>query len=295
MSGGVRLEGRGRSLFFGLLRLTGIPMLLRHTMQRRRLTILLFHQQAPERFERSVRALERRYNLVPLTDALDALSSGSMSGLPIRPLAITFDDGRASNAELIPVFARHGLQPTIFITTGVVGTRRHFWWTHLTPEQVSHLQSLSDPERIAALVALGLDPDREFDQPQALTLEQLKALAAVADIQPHTRTHPVLTRCTTREICAEIEGSMADVRTMTGSDPRVFAYPNGAVSDSVVDAVSRCGIRYAVTTEPVLNRADTDPFRLGRIFVRDLAGPSELVVFASGLQGALKRVVRHTS
>lgn len=292
MSGGVRLEGRTRAIVFGLLRATGLPLATRLLFQRRRLTILLIHQQSPEQFEQTVRVLKRRYAIIPLEQALAALSAGTFAQLPARPLVLTFDDGRASNAALIPAFSRHHVRPTVFVATGVVGTNRHFWWTHLSAGDVARLQRMPDDERILELTAMGLDPLHELDEPQALTLEQLKELATFADIQPHTRMHPVLTSCAPDQIREEVAGSAADVERMLDTKPRAFAYPNGALSDEVADIVAECGLSFAVTTEPVLVGPDSDPLRLGRIFVRDGAGPSEIIVFASGLQGALKRLFR---
>ncbi|MDO8949907.1 MAG: polysaccharide deacetylase family protein [Actinomycetota bacterium] len=292
MSKGARLEGHARTVVFALLRVSGLPLLARHLIQKHRLTVLLFHQQSPGQFDRTLRILKHRYNFVSLGEALDALEAGDLSRLPDRPLVLTFDDGRASNASLIPVLTLHGVRPTVFIATEVVGTRRHFWWTHLTAGEVTSFQALPDDERRSSLSLRGLDPAREYDEPQALSAAELTALASVADIEPHTRTHPVLTRCTPEQIRDEVEGSMLDVTALVGTRPRVFAYPNGVLSDEVAALVAQCGLRFAVTTEPVLIDEHSDPMRLGRIFVRDGAGASELIVFASGLQGALKRLLR---
>ncbi len=286
------LEGPLRRLAFALLRASGLPLLVRHTLQRRRLTILLFHQQTPERFSRTVRALSRRYTIVSLDVALDALASGSLGSLPSRALAITFDDGRASNADLIPLFAASGVRPTVFVVTGVVGTRRRFWWTPLSRPEVAELQELPDDERLERLRDAGLDPLREHQVGDALSADELRALSAVADVQPHTRTHPVLTRCSAVRVREEIEGSAEDVRTLLGVSPRVFAYPNGVFSADVVAAVREAGIPFAVTTEPVLNDARSDPLRLGRIFIRDHADTNEVITVASGLPAMLSRALR---
>jgi len=286
----IRLEGRLRQIVFALLRASGAPFLFRHIFQRRRLTILLLHPQTPDRFERTARILKRRYTIISLGQALDALEAGSIESLPERPLAITFDDGRASNLTLVPMFTRYDIRPTIFVATGIVGTKLHFWWSHLEPGQAKGLTALPDAERIAALTALGLDPFHAYDEPEALSIAEIKEIGSVADIEPHTRTHPILPRCPLETAREEIAGSLADVEEFTGTRPRIFAYPNGDYSDGVVALVKECGLRYAVTTEPVLIDEHSDPLRLGRIFVRDDASTGEIIVFASGLQGTLKRL-----
>lgn len=284
-------EGKSRALVFWLLRITGLPALLRVVWQRERLLILLFHQQTPERFAASAHALSRSYQFVSLTQVLDALDRQDMSVLPRRPLLITFDDGRASNAALIPVFERYAITPTVFVTTGLVGTGRHFWWSGLSRLEVARLQALSNSERLAELNRLGRAQEREYPEPEAISLEQLRALCKVADVQPHTRTHPVLTACTPEEVREEVCGSLADVERMCGTAARAFAYPNGEVSPEVLSLVAECGIDYAMTTAPGVVDTSSDPLRLGRIFVRDNASVSELIVFASGLQALLKRLI----
>lgn len=285
-------KSRLRGCAFALLRASGLPLILRRTVQRRRLTILLFHQQDPVRFEATLATLKSRYSFITMAEALQALESGTIHLLPPCPLVITFDDGRASNAALAPVLRRYNVRPTVFVTTGVVGTNRHFWWTALDAGELRHAQSLPEAERSAYLRQLGHDPLMEHPTAQALTLEQLSELSSVADIEPHTRTHPILTRCTAEEARAEIQGSIDDVSTFVGTTPHVFAYPNGDVSDEVSGIVAACGIRYAVTTEPVCVDRRSEPLRLGRIFIRDDAETSELIVFASGLHGMLKRMLR---
>ena len=47
-------------------------------------------------------------------------------------MAITFDDGYADNAKLAgPILEGLGMPATFFITAGVVGSGREFWWDRL--------------------------------------------------------------------------------------------------------------------------------------------------------------------
>ena len=119
----------GRRLLFGLVRWSGIAYLLRETLGRSRTAVLLYHAIAPEALEVHLSVLGRRYRFISLRDYAEACESGRTSSLPPKSMVITLDDGLRSNRELLDVFRKHQLTPTIFTCTGIVNTHRRFWWT----------------------------------------------------------------------------------------------------------------------------------------------------------------------
>jgi peptidoglycan/xylan/chitin deacetylase (PgdA/CDA1 family) len=101
--------------------------------------ILMYHRVAdipvdpwglavhPARFEEQIACLERLRRVVHLHDLLDLERSRASSDKPLA--AVTFDDGYHdvySNAR--PVLQRLDCPMTLFVTTGIIGTDREFWW-----------------------------------------------------------------------------------------------------------------------------------------------------------------------
>jgi peptidoglycan/xylan/chitin deacetylase (PgdA/CDA1 family) len=74
------------------------------------------------------------------------------------------------------------------------------------------------------------------------------------EIGAHTRTHPILARCTPSVAEAEIANGRDDLGALLGRPPRLFAYPNGKpgrdYARSHVDMVKRLGFEAAVSTSP---------------------------------------------
>src|SRR5262245_26622606 len=95
-----------------IVRWSGIGLLVRHTIARRRVSILVYHDPTPEDFERHLKYLSRRYNFVSLGQVIDAMTNGHWADLPNRSLLLTFDDGHRGNADLVDLFAHYGVKPT---------------------------------------------------------------------------------------------------------------------------------------------------------------------------------------
>jgi peptidoglycan/xylan/chitin deacetylase (PgdA/CDA1 family) len=267
----------------------GVAALFRRR-HRDRLLVLMYHGlvERPPRtpcwhlldvaaFRRQARFLARRYRVLPLSEALLRLEAGS---LPPRACAITFDDGFRSVATLAaPELARHGLPATVFLTTGLVGTRRVAWAdrVHLAFEAapgapadlsavglgrvdlgsareraralaavLEALKALPRAEKDAALARLlaVLDP-REAPDPgpfEALRWEDVEALegSGLFELGPHTTRHEILSRCEDEVVEREVVASTAALRERLRAPPLAFSYPNGRPQD--FDARARAAV-----------------------------------------------------
>jgi len=277
-----------RRLAFRLLRWSGLPWLLRMTVQRRRVTILVYHDPTPEVVERHFEMLRRTYRHTTLREYVDS-RTGSGPPLPSRSIVVTFDDGYASNYALRETFRATGVTPSIFVCTGIVGTSRAFWFRHAA--DVEALKRLPDSERLAALEAEHFSPDAEQEPREALSDAEIRDLLAVADIQPHTMSHPILPRCADDRAQEEIAGGKRELEGRFGVDVYALAYPNGDYTERETEVARSAGYRCALAVGGRTNSATTSMFSLQRIAIDDRDGVDELLVKASGLWGWVERAL----
>src|SRR5262249_51171283 len=148
----------------------------------------------PQTFRRHLEVLRRLYNVVSLRDFVDALHDASTDKLPPKALVVTLDDGHRGNLRLKPVLERLGVPVTIFLCTGIVGTRRGFWFKHV--DRPAELKQVPDEERLRLLREGGFDEPEELAEPEALSAEEILELQGpLVDFQSHTVSHPMLPHC----------------------------------------------------------------------------------------------------
>jgi peptidoglycan/xylan/chitin deacetylase (PgdA/CDA1 family) len=286
------MKSRMRRLLFLGLRLTCLPLLIREVVQRKKVTIIAYHDPSPEVFDAHLTVLEHKYNIVALSVYVEAMQQGAIGTLPPKTLIITLDDGHRSNYALRTVIDRHNVPVTIFLCSGLMDTRRRFWFRHdATSGIVQQLKTVPDEERLAILRKTGFEETREFEERQALSAKEIEELKSQVDLQSHSVFHPILPRCVSARAEAEITQSKVDLEAALATDIYAFAYPNGEYSDRELLFVERAGYRCAVTLDRGFNSEKTHPFRLRRICLPDDADQHELLVKTSGLWGGIRAVL----
>ena len=169
------------------------------------MTIVLFHDPEPGLFARQIAALKRRYSIVSLQSYLDWRAGNASRRLPAKSLIVTFDDGHKGNAALLETLRSEGVPATIFLCSGVVGTRRRFWFQHGLPDgEVQKLKLVPDDSRVRTLEHHGFSAEAEFEGRQALSHAEVRSLEPHVDFQAHTVTHPILPNCSSEKAEAEI-------------------------------------------------------------------------------------------
>jgi peptidoglycan/xylan/chitin deacetylase (PgdA/CDA1 family) len=249
-------------------------------------------------FARHMGVLRRFFRVLPLRQAWSRVRDGT---LPRRAVAITFDDGYADNAELaLPILARHRLPATFFVATAYLDGGRMWNDTIIeTMRQAPARLDLSDlgggiveldgmQSRAAATGRLilawkHLPPAQRQAHVDELTKrcgatppanlmmrsEQVRELArAGMTIGSHTVTHPILAKIDDAQAEREMRQSREQLERITGTPVDLFAYPNGRLGDDYeprhAQMAQRVGFSLALSTDPGVVDASSDPYRLPR-------------------------------
>ena len=195
-------------------------------------------------FDAQLSVISRTATALPLDEFESLRREGR---LPVRAVAVTFDDGYADNLHAAaPLLARHEIPATMFVTAGMVGSERGFPWDEADAGLPTH---------------------------RALTVDELRALAAQpgVSIGAHTMTHPSLAKLTRAEQAREIGDSINWLERTTGSRVRALAYPFGTpgdVSATTVRVASQL-CDYALSTDNGAAWRWSPRWRLPRATVRD--------------------------
>ena len=264
---------------------SGISGLVRRVLWGDKVAILLYHDPSPESLDRHLTYLSRTCEFISLADV-----NSPSNGKP--RVVITLDDGHAGNVRLLPIFIKHKVYPTIFICTGIVGSRTKFWWQRERARLggIERLKRLPNEERLAYLQAQGFLEHAE-DASSALSLDDIETMKPWVDFQAHTRSHPILPLCNDAECESEISLSRTEVEKIVGSRCTHFAFPNGNYGPREIAILKASGYQSARTCDLGWNDTKTDPFRLKGIPVDDEASPAWLAAKLTGIPLYLRYAV----
>jgi glycosyltransferase involved in cell wall biosynthesis/peptidoglycan/xylan/chitin deacetylase (PgdA/CDA1 family) len=192
---------------------------------------------SPERFEQQMRWLARRgYTGITLSAWLCWRREGT--GLPEKPIIITFDDAYADIAEFaLPILRQYGFGAVVYVVTGQLGGSNNW-------DEAQYCRNL-----------------------RLMTAEQIQYWAGQGiEFGAHTRTHPDLTRLSALDVSAEVVGSKNDLSALIGSPVISFAYPYGAYNDAIRELVQR-EFDLAFGVDEGMNYLRSDPHHLRRVHI----------------------------
>jgi peptidoglycan/xylan/chitin deacetylase (PgdA/CDA1 family) len=243
----------------------------------------------PEFLDAAIRVLKAEgYRFVALAD-VPALLADPAETQPFA--AFTLDDGYRNNAaHALPVFERHGVPFTVFVTSGFADRTHSIWWETVV-ELLNTAQKLSfdfghgvetidlstAEQKIAAFdrfctllpgddeaaVIARIDETARSNgiNPLGMTADltmsedELKRLAnhPLAALGAHTVTHHALGYLNEAEAQLEISMSADRIEAMTGRRPTTIAYPYGcsnAATPREFQLARQLGFVAGVTTQP---------------------------------------------
>ena len=275
-----------------VIRLSGLSFLIREWIRRNQVAVLLYHDPKPTVFAKHIAYLSRHYVLISLDTLVAAIHRNDFSEIPSKSVVVTLDDGHVGNFELLPIFKRYQIRPTLYVCTRIINTHRHFWFKvdGQSKAEKETLKRLPNTERLARLKSTAdFEPEKVYPDRQALNMSEIREMAAHVDFQPHTQFHSILPHCTETECQQEILESKTDLEGLLGVECLHFSYPNGDYTEREVEIVKAGGFRSARTTEIGWNTLDTPPYQLKTIPVTDTAG---LTLFRAELTTIPQRISR---
>ncbi|MCE7902617.1 MAG: polysaccharide deacetylase family protein [Gammaproteobacteria bacterium PRO9] len=251
-------------------------------------------------FRKQAGFLATHMNVLPLAEALHRLAAGT---LPPLAVSITFDDGYANNLyQALPVLESLGLPATVFVATGyldggcmfndvVIETIRRCERPQLDLDPLGlgchslatagerraaigfllgRIKYLPMAERTALVNRMAELADVELPTDLMLTSAEVAELhRRGVEIGGHTVNHPILAMSTPAEARDEIANGAARLEEITGTRPRLFAYPNGQPGKDFgpehAGMVQDLGFSHALTTRSGLAGPDVDPYQIPRI------------------------------
>ncbi len=277
-----------------------------------------------DRFERQIRYLSQRFEIIQVGEAMRRLREGQP--LPARALSISFDDGYLDNlTRALPVMQRYGVPFSVYVPTGDMDEGRMLWWDRAiailaatsrseldlmdvgltersevvalkgvtAPESAERVLDLlwskrpADCERGIAELARVLGPARDLAlDARRLSADQVRDMRREGvEIGAHSVSHPNLELADEATTRAEMLGSRRTLEELLQEPVTGFAYPGGRM-DRVAQGMAReVGFAYALSTIPGVNTPEYEPTRLRRIGMPD----AELPDFRRAISAALIR------
>lgn len=281
-----------RKLLVKVLIITGFPDFIRYFLQRKRVTVICYHKIIPDSFEKQVKYISKKYNVIDL-DMLLKILNGEIK-IPPKSLLITFDDGHVNNYKLLGIFKDYGIKPVIFLTSALIGTKTQFWFklpfeSHKAKES---LKLISDSER-RTYIKQHFGEDQEESHPSALTFPMIREMLLYVDFQSHTVDHPCLNKCTCEESKYQIEQSKVMIESFTKKKVYAIAYPNGDYTEREIEISRNLGYQMGFTSKIGFVSSRTAPFEIPRLSINDVNDFHEFILRITGIWAGLKLFKSH--
>jgi len=242
-----------------------------------------------EQFENQIKYLKQNFNVISLSDAVDGLQQGTITG----PTAvITFDDGYQNNYDTAyPILTKYQAPATIFLTTKFIDSDETIWTGVLQDAfgrskvntlrwrgEVLDLRSVESKNKsmawikaqlkkenftiidkevaeIVNVLSGGLGFQLKSTSPyRMMTTDMIRHMAKseLIEFGAHTHNHPILSKNTKCVQKKEIEESISIVSNLIDKPCGMFAYPNGRrvdYSSDSVDILNQTSVSIALTTQ----------------------------------------------
>ncbi|MBC8231140.1 polysaccharide deacetylase family protein [bacterium] len=231
---------------------------------------------SPEAFEKQVKYLSKRYNVISLDEVVDCIKTPRP--FPKNSIVFTFDDGYADNYNAYKILKKYGATGTFYLTSACIDNESPLWLFEVhylvnntkenklelsvngekvifdlreqqhKPQIINEIitlvksNNLQTREEIRSQlrIKLGVNGLKDASKKVMLTWEQVKEMAANGmTIGGHTLTHANLPNADFEDAMHEIK----DCKTMLEKNLDIpikhFSYPNGGNYEYFNDAIKK--------------------------------------------------------
>lgn len=215
-----------------------------------RIPILMYHSicadypdnslmVAPELFNEQMAWLnDNGFTTMSLEEVYEAFETGKV---PVKPVAITFDDGYADNyTEAYPILKEYGMKATFFIITNNTDKDGYYMSTDM--------------------------------------LKEMKEQGM--EIENHTAYHFELGGSSLADQKMTIEDGKEFLKENIGVDSKFLCYPAGKYDDTTVSLDAQLGIKAAVTTEYGFASINDGLYTLKRVRISPMSMDSFSSIFS---------------
>lgn len=231
--------------------------------------------------------LQHEYRFISPADLIEnRLSAG-------RYALVTFDDGYADNARVLPLLKEQKIPAIFFVSTNHVAEGRCFWWDVIYRERIRQGWALKairqEQHRLSGMThqvikaylrtAFGdecFEPRATVDRP--FTADELATCARQDGILigNHTHDHAILTIYPLDQARWQIMRCQEVLSEITGKSPVAIAYPDGRFSGEIIRTAREVGLKLGFSAHRVKNhlplRLDDDSaMSLGRFLPSGLS------------------------
>lgn len=202
--------------------------------------------------------LEHGYRFISPSDLLAGLGPDGKYAM------ITFDDGYYNNSLALPILKEFNVPATFFISTNHVLQNKGYWWDVYYRERTARgatdrqmragraaLKSLRtdqvEEKLVADFGAGALTPRGDIDRP--FSPAELKEFASHAQVHlgNHTADHAILTNYTEGQMHEQLQSGQDALQSISGKIPTAIAYPNGDLTDRIVEICRERGFKFGFT------------------------------------------------
>lgn len=267
----------------------GLPALIRLLFQKKKTTIIYYHNISKQKFSEHVKFLSRKYSIVSLDDYLNNRIPKSVK----NRLIITLDDGYKENKDLQEVLGLYNLSATVYLTAGIVNTNNGLWFlSKFMKGEKERLKILPNKERIEYLEKnKRFNQNEETDLRISLSLEEINSMKNFS-FGSHTMYHPCLKMCTYEEALVEIQNSKIHLEKLLSRPIISLAFPDGSFGDREIEISKLSGYKAVLTSKKGFNNYDFKSYTLKRFSIPDSCSIPELYLRVTGVWFFVRKFVR---